>query len=405
MKNCFFMLLFILAILPASLRAQTIVPVPSDAISGGGNLNNAVSAAITAGTLSTTTFQLDAYGFYILTGPITVPAGTHLTIVAPTPTPTAGPAEIVWTAGTSVTTSFNFDCFGNITLKNVYLMYANTGGTQKGSSLEIEDDSVTNALGQGEHAYFEGVMFDYAPCPANASGAVGVSAQHFRGTFKNCYFRNCIDPHLRYYGRAVSFPYNTTGWHTDSLSFENRKFANMGYVYMQEQAEYSDFVSFNHCTFLNVMEFALESGWWHSLSVTNSLFVNTWMLGDIPVSRGDTTYPGSGHTMANNYPNGGTINIDSIANFGFTPSPAFTESQRHILFTNSSYFIENWLTTYMKKGNNAYSDTASLDNLLIQCRSSTKTLKFFDSLAVDGHTKLFPYMNRKNIYPLVEPGI
>ena len=51
---------------------------------------------------------------------------------------------------------------------------------------------------------------------------------------------------------------------------------------MQEGAEYADYVKFNHCTFLNMVMYTLESGWWHWLSVTNSIFVNPYMFGYIP---------------------------------------------------------------------------------------------------------------------------
>jgi hypothetical protein len=78
---------------------------------------------------------------------------------------------------------------------------------------------------------FENVIFDYVlnPQEPNSSGAVQIACKRFKGNFKNCYWKNCIDSHLRYYGRAVSFPNSTTGWHGDSLSFENCTMANMGY--------------------------------------------------------------------------------------------------------------------------------------------------------------------------------
>ena len=109
-------------------------------------------------------------------------------------------------------------------------------------------------------------------------------------------------------------------------SFENTTFANMGYVYMQEGAEYADYVSFNHCTFLNIVMYTLESGWWKWLSVTNSIFVNPYMFGYIPGADGET-------------PVGGAINIDSIGTSNFNFLVPFTESQRHILFANNSYFV------------------------------------------------------------------
>jgi hypothetical protein len=114
----------------------------------------------------------------------------------------------------------------------------------------------------GQRGEFDGVIFDYGAISSEGSGVVSLKARHFRGIFWNCYFRNCVDQHFRYYGRAVSFPFGSTGWHTDSIRFDNCTFANMGYVYNQEGYEYGSYVWFNHCTFLNIVMYSLESGWW-----------------------------------------------------------------------------------------------------------------------------------------------
>jgi hypothetical protein len=388
MKHFFTMLLFTV-ILSAPLYAQkVIVDVPSDFGRGEGGLNNAVQAAINAGTLSNTTFRLELYGLYILTGRIVVPVGQTLEIVAPDPGTDQdhAPPQIVWTSSGGVNTNFTFECFGNISLKNVWLLYANTGGAQVGSSLQIQDNPTPNVQ---ETATFENVIFDYSSTPQNASGAVGVTADHFVGTFKNCYFRNCTDTHLRYYGRALSFPFGTTGWHNDSVLFENCTFANMGYVYMQEGSEYGDNVKFNHCTFLNIMMFSLESGWWWKMSVTNSIFVNAYMLGDIPSGRAE-----------NSDPNGGTVRIDSVRNFGF--SVPFTEQDRRILFAYNSYYIEDWLTDWMKNSPYSTSTTNPRDIPRPQPMLSPATRVFFDTTA--NGQKLFPYMNRGFLYDNANPN-
>jgi hypothetical protein len=374
--------------------AQTTVNVVSDLTNNTeGNLNKAIQTAITAGTLSKTTFMLEAYGYYILNGTINVPAGQTLTITAPDPgtTQATAPPQIVWSVSGGLNYQFNFDVYGNISLKNIWIMYATTIGDQTGSSLTIEEDP----LATRQYGTFEGCIFDYAPCPGSqASGAVGVASTHFKGTFKNCYFKNDIDRHLRYYGRALSFPYNTTGWHSDSVSFENCTFANMGYVYMQEGGEYADFVKFNHCTFLDVVIFPLESGWWNKLAVTNCIFVNTNMFGDTPGLRTGDIY-------------GGTLRIDSISTFGFAPIHPFTEQQRQILFTNSSYCIDPWLVTWMStcpysvtKHQNRQDDVIPIPMPMI----SPNTIRFFDTVNAATNTKLFPLMNRANLYDNANPG-
>lgn len=61
--------------------------------------------------------------------------------------------------------TFMFDCYGDITLKNVWLLYANTEGQQIGANIQIQDDPEANATGKGEVAEFDGVIFDYSGVP------------------------------------------------------------------------------------------------------------------------------------------------------------------------------------------------------------------------------------------------
>lgn len=382
MRRWLMILLGTMVAVVSHAQQKDTVYVASD-LSGEGNLNIAVQQAIDAGTLSQKVFKLERLGYYILTGTITVPAGQHLEIVGPPVgrTQEEAPPQIVWTSSGGVATNFMFDCFGDLTMKNVWIRYANTAGAQVGTTIQFEDDPVANESGKGEVGVFENVVFEYAPCPPNAGGSVTVTAKHFKGTFKNCYFRNCIDTHLRYYGRALSFPYATTGWHNDLVYFENCTFANIGYVYMQEGGEYGDDVYFNHCTFMNVVMFCLESGWWWKMNVTNSIFVNTFMFGYIPAQLGTGD------------PNGGTIRIDSVATFGFTVP--FTEQDRRILFANNSYFLEPWLTDWMYNNPNSKDlrrqrrgDEVPVPHPML---SPNTRSHFFDNPD-------FPYMNAANLF-------
>jgi len=415
MKKFFFT--FLIAAIPTISFAQVdTVNVPSDNPPNSvGALCSMVQASITAGTLSNTVFKLEPNGYYILTGPLVVPAGQHLTIVAPTPgmTQASAPPQIAWNASGSVTNRYIINAFGDVTLKNIWIMYANTSAAQVGSTIAFEEDTLQDYGGKGENGVFDNVIFDYDSVPQDASGSVSINCLHFRGTFTNCYFKNETDSHFRYFGRAVSFPYNNgneTGNHIDSLSFVNCTFANMGYVYEQEGNEYSDYVSFNHCTFLNIAMFTIESGWWHWLSVTNSIFVNAYMYGDVLSERG-----GMGSISAL-YPYGGAINVDSIANFGFIPpsvgdliSWAGGDVNRHILFTNNSYYEEKWLTDWMVNDPFVQS-LASSYRPTPQPMMSKKTMVFFDSVNASGQ-KLFPYINRAHLYgvdsvndPTANPG-
>jgi hypothetical protein len=142
--------------------------------------------------------------------------------------------------------------------------------------------------------------------------------------------------------------------------------------------------------------FSLESGWWNTLSVTNSIFVNTFMFGDISATYGYLP------PFSFNESNGGTIRIDSVSSFGF--KVPFTDQERHILFTNSSYGIEQWLSYYMRNNSgsiNAYNYGFYDEIPVPQPMLSPITLKFFDS--TENGEKVFPYINRADLYDSTDP--
>lgn len=399
MRRGAYLLILGVCLFPAMLFGQTdTVDVIDffDVGGGEGTLNTAVTTAINDGTLSNKVFRLKPFGYYVLSGTINVPAGQRLTIVAPTPgtDQLTSPPMIVWTPS-DIDRTYNFNAFGDIYFKNIWILYATTNqegaGTQVGTCLEISNDSTDNK----NIAVFENVIFDYANI-GSGGGAVTVSANHADLNFTNCYFRNLVDNHYRYYGRPVSFRYNTSGYHIDKAVFENCTFANVGYVYMQEGGEYTDTLIFNHCTFLNSVMFTLESGWWNWLAVTNSIFVNAFMFGH----SGD----------AESIPAGGALNIDSVGTTNFSFTVPFTDAQRHILFANNSYFTEQWLVDFMRpydpvtnpSGGNSYSNSVVLINPDSVPRPmpmmSEKTISFFNNKTA------FPYMTMQNVYDSTNPG-
>jgi hypothetical protein len=408
MKRIVYSLFFAALMIPASLFAQTdTVRVASDVGGHEGNLNTAI-LGVDSAHISNTVFMLEAGGYYILNGVVNVPAVTTLHLESPKPgtTSTTGPAQITLSSNISSWRYF-FDCFGDVHFKNIWLLYANTGFTQQSCSLELENDPVLNSQGKEKHAIFDNVIFDYAPI----NGSVESRSDSLVVKFTNCYWRNNIDPHYVYYGRSLSWPYSSTTWHTDTVTFENCTLSNMGYGFMQESPEYSDVVSFNHCTFFNINCYALESSYYKWLNVNNCLFVNTWMLGDQR-----TGLLGRG-TAANSHPNGGTINIDSIATFRTVTGtdttrtfPHFEDGDRHILFTHSAYYEEQWLTDYQMTGS-PYDVSDTINHPFTQPMMSTKTLRFFDTLVNGQKPAAFKYMNRSNLYgvnsfndPAANPG-
>jgi hypothetical protein len=402
-----FIALFILVIFCISLYAQKqIVEVPDYWDTGTeGTLNAAVQTAITIGTLSNTVFKLKPHGYYIQTGEIVVPSGQTLEIISEEPgnTQETAPPQILWKSVpppvwpdyiTDTTRNYFFNCYGDLTLKNIWVFCADEFGERVSSCIIFQHNQSDT---DGRRCNFEGVILDYFPCPPLAGGTVTVACTNFRGFFKNCYWKNCTDPHFRYYGRALSFPYSSAGFYGDTLVFENCTFANIGYVLMQEGSEYYNYVKFNHCTFLNVLMYPLESGWWNKLCVTNSIFVNTFIFGNIAALS----------SYEDGEPNGSTIRIDSLSKKYYNGMYLFpfTEQDRRILFTHSSHYLEKWIRDWM--WDNPYSLQLRAQQMereipVPQPMLSPGTLRFFNS-TFSGQ-KVFPFMNKANLHDSTDPG-
>ncbi|MFA7709599.1 MAG: T9SS type A sorting domain-containing protein [Candidatus Neomarinimicrobiota bacterium] len=414
---------FCFLILVVSLSAKDTTDVLGIYSPGGGaegSLNDAIQSAIDNGTLSNTVFRLKAYDYYVLTGTIKVPVDNTLEIVGEPigNVQDCAPPQIVWTNSDAVDKDFLIAVYGDLYMKNVWVRFADAAGVQTGTPIVFDGDTLGVSDDSTEIGYFENCIFEWMPCPrVTSSGAICVRSKHFNGTFKNCYFRNCVDKHFMYYGRAVSFPFDVSGYHTENITFENCTFANMGYVLMQEGTNWSENVHFNHCTFYNVVMFSLESGWWLKLNVTNSLFVNAFMMGFQPAQG---TNPASA-----------TVTITPADSIRFV---TFTDQERRILFAHNAYYIDDWLVDWMHGGWEFYNEndpdsvkrwrpklslTGTLGCPYSQGQYNQRlfdmipyprpmldsaTTNYFDSTYVDETTdetkKAFPYMNKAALYDI-----
>ncbi len=252
-----------------------------------GTLNEAIDAAKANGSINNTVFKLTPYEIYVLNRSIYLDHGQNLEIVAPKPlragegTPeevqNSAPPQIVWTEE-PIDRGYIIQSYGDVVMKNIWVRYADILGNKvASSSIVFENQQDANDPEQGD---FDGCIFDYAGIGVEAGGAITVKANHFVGNFTNCYFRNLSDNHFRYYGRAVSFPYQSTEWHYDKLFFENCTFTNIGRIVMEEANEYGDNIHINHCTMLNSLEWVVQTqGLLRNASITNSIFVNPNVLG------------------------------------------------------------------------------------------------------------------------------
>ena len=358
-----FLLFFLITVcLSSMLYAQKdTVNVPGFYESGGmpqnyGTLNDAIETARTNGTINNTVFKLTPYDVYVLSRSIFLKYGENLEIVAPKPgtTQDSAPPQIVWTEE-EIDRVYIIQTYGDVVMKNIWVRFddfssSSISGSQRQCSIVFEDSL---ELGDKDRGYFEGCIFDYSRIGAESGGSITVKADHFIGIFKDCYFRNLTDFHFQYYNRAVSFPFESTGFHNDSLLFENCTFSNLSRIVMQEGNEYSDNVYINHCTLINSIEWVYQTGrhadqgWLRNASITNSIFVNPYILGYRAIDVCDSlqTYDDFLDGLCEPPGGGGLIkDIQPVDSFGFAVD--FTDMDRMLFIGNNCYMTQDWMLAW-----------------------------------------------------------
>ena len=412
----------IVVCLSGSLFAQQkdTVYVPGFYESGGvspdnyGTLNDAVDAARNAGTINNTVFKLTSYDVYVLTKTLFIYLDENLEIVAPKPLRAgdadeqtvreSAPPQIVWDESVPSPDADDYiiQTYGDLVLKNIWVRYADFLGVQRSSSITFIDTVAAGGEPDTEQGYFDGCLFDYCPIGTEAGGAITVDADHFTGIFKNCYFRNLTDNHFQYYGRAISFPYQSTGYHYDYLLFENCTFSNLSRIVMQEGNEYGDKVHFNHCTLINSVEWVYQTGrfsnegWLKECSITNSIFVNPCMFGFRVLDLLDTlqTYQDWLDGKVAPPGNGGLISqIQPVDSFGFVVD--WTDYDRKLFVGNNVYMTQDWLKSWYENCPWAKDQIQNRHPEEVYHPSpmlSEGEMAFIDSVDGEGH-KVFPNMN------------
>jgi hypothetical protein len=340
--------LTVMIFLGSQLYAQkTTVVVPGYYEAGTyGTLNDAIDQAVSDGTINNTIFKLNSYDVYVLSKSIYIDKGQSLDIEADKPgtDQNSAPPQIVWTEET-ITRDYVIQTYGDIVMKNIWVRYADILGAKVSSSITFENQDAADDPERGD---FDGVIFDYDGIGSEAGGAVNVKADHFIGKFENCYWRNNSDNHFQYYGRAISFPYQSSGWHGDTVLFENCTFDNISRIVMQEGHEFFDNILLNHCTILNTVEWVLQGldGNYHNVAVTNSIIVNPYMLGYRALDVCDSTQTYDDFTAGLcGKPGGGLIqDMTPVDSLPFEVN--YTDKDRKIFIGNDAYMYTDYMQAW-----------------------------------------------------------
>jgi Secretion system C-terminal sorting domain len=279
MRKLLYTMLLMLMVVPVAVFAQTYgadtLFIPPDASGQIGALNDAIVGDTTANgqDYKHHVFVLQRGSTYYLNGWLTVRAGTHIEIMGqPAPATGAdyGPAAIVEGTVSGLYYNYTIDCFGDFTMKNVWMLYATDLGTKNWTSLQFETDSAKTT--GGPVGVFDNCIFDWA-----TGISVTANCAHLTLTFNRCIFRNCIDPTQWWAGRA--FATINANASVDSIAYVNCTAENMGFV---DQDDYVPPKSawFNHNTFVNVSKFSFKYYWFTKLVIANSVFVNNHFTGE-----------------------------------------------------------------------------------------------------------------------------
>jgi hypothetical protein len=380
MKRLFSPLLFLaMFVVPSYLHAAVpdTVWIPND---GNQGTINAVIDSVQADTLesgvpkdSNAVFMLYRGGYYVLNGTITLKPGTHYTIAgqdAPATGPDPGPPIIIPGTVLGGYYNYNFDCFGDLTMKNLWLVYAYQSGAQDWTTLQFEQGNSPKA-----HGDFENVIFDYVRAIAVTSNRNG-----FTGTFNNCIFRNDIDPSQWWAGRMFATVSNSIT--TDSIGAENCTFENMGFAF---QTDYIPPVRtwFNHNTFLNIVKFPFKFYYMTHLVCTNNIFVNCHFSGE--------RYSDRIGQDPDNLLFGAVLDIDTIPQ-GVNYNNV-SELDRVVIFENNS----NYTDTAFQNFYNRYNDSVQVISRMIlgEPIMNDRTLDMFT---------WHPHMKLANVYDGSDPG-
>ncbi len=351
MRKLLFSVVMISLVLPMAAFAQTYgadtLFIAPDAAGTIGAINTAIEGDTTANAQDYKhhVFVLQRGSTYYLNGWITVNAGTHIEILGqPKPASGAdyGPAAIVEGTVTGLYYNYTIDCFGDLTMKNVWMLYATDLGTKNWTSLQFETDSVKTS--GGPVGVFEDCIFDWPTGIAVTSNCTNLTL-----TFNKCIFRNCIDPTQWWAGRA--FATVNANASVDSIAYVNCTLENMGF------GDQDDFVPpksawFNHNTFVNISKFAFKYYWFTKLVIANSIFVNNHFTGE--------RYADRIGQDPDRYLYGAVVDCDTIPDtLTYNGINAANEADKRVfIFVNNSNYTDPMFQTFY----NSYNDTVTTGN-------------------------------------------
>jgi len=294
-------------------------------------------------------------GYYALNGPLVTKAGTHIRLEgqpAPKSGTDAGMAVLVEGTVAGLYYSHIIDDYGDLSLKNIWLLYITDTGAQNWTDLALENSNTTG--------YFENCIFDWA-----TGICVMAYGQNINMIFRNCVFRNCIDPGQWWAGRQMATVSSAAT--LDTVISTNCTFENMGFTF---QTDYTPplYVYYNHNTFLNIAKFAFKFYYMTHLIAINNLFMNCHFTGERKADR-----VGQDPDLLLY---GAVLDIDTIPTG--TVYNGVAELDRVVNFSNNSNFTQAEFQTFYDNYNKVDSVKASHLYIFAEPMMNDRTLDMFN---------------------------
>lgn len=330
--------------------------------SGFGTLNDAIEGDTLADGSRMNPdriYVLERGGRYVVNGRVKHSGGYHLQVVAAEgdgPPPVVQPG--VRADGSS--DNHNFEFLGDFTLRGLWLLNHDDGGTRKSRGLLVNTAGITGVV---DNCIYEVGSW--------LGMRINVDSTHI--VVKNSIIRNLINTGDPGNGKFIDPRSNDPG----SLYFENNTFYNMTSEIVRESGGFHENFFFNHNTVYNVAALSRNDARVHKSRImngtfTNNMFVNLAPLGDI-----NTDFDFFGGAVTDPPDVGALFPLDSLN----AEDLGYAETDRDVRITNNNIFWDQELIDFYATKDTV--DALSIMSPLAQAQIAEGLVVFENNLEVD----------------------
>ncbi len=339
-------------------NAQNEVPVES----GFGTLNDAIQGDTLADGSRRdpdAVYVLERNGRYLVNGRVRHSGGYHLQVVA-AEGDGAPPVIQQGVRDDGSSDNHSFEMLGDFTLRGLWLLNHDDGGSKKSRGILVNTEGVTGIL--------DGIVYEVGTWLG-----VRINVDNVDLTVRNSVIRNLINTGDPGNGKFV----DPRGNDPARLYFENNTFYNMTSEIVRESGGFHENFFFNHNTVYNVAALSRNDARVHKSRImngtfTNNMFVNLAALGDIT-----TDFDFFGGAVVDPPDVGALFPFDSLN----AEDLGFAETDRNIRITNNNiWWHQDLLDFYATKDT---VDALSVMSPLAETQVTEGLITFENNLEVD----------------------